>query len=115
MSLSEAKRFADKLGSDLELLEAVKPKIKGLASFVEVGKQHGFSFTLDDVKQLVRSRVPAHMLSDAQLDSIAGAGNVASPNPSAIVTVITVSGTTQPTFDVLAVIVAVATGPAVVL
>lgn len=106
MSLSEAIRFADKLTSDSKLLEAVKPRISGLASFVQVGNEHGFSFSLDDAKAMIRSKVPPHKLSDEQLDAIAGGGsNPASPNQPTIVT--TVTGTVPPMFDVIATIVSV--------
>jgi predicted ribosomally synthesized peptide with nif11-like leader len=77
MALSDAKRFADALASDQKLLADVKPKVNGLAAFVEAGKQHGYNFSVDDAKQLVRSKVPAHQLSDQQLDAIGGGDSVA--------------------------------------
>ena len=81
MSLSEARRFADALASDSKLLDAVKPQVSGLASFVEVGNAHGFKFDLDHAKQLIRSKVPAHQLSDEQLDAIGGGAN-STPDPA---------------------------------
>ena len=77
MALSDAKRFADALASDQKLLAEVKPRVNGLASFVEVGKQHGYNFNIEDAKQLVRSKVPHQQLSDQQLDAIAGGDSVA--------------------------------------
>src|SRR6476659_8315527 len=76
MAIADAKRFADALSSDQELLAAAKPKVTGLAAFVEVGKQHGYNFNLDEAKQLIRSKVPPQQLSDQQLDAIAGGDSV---------------------------------------
>jgi predicted ribosomally synthesized peptide with nif11-like leader len=76
MAIADAKRFADALSSDQKLLAAVKPKVNGLAAFVEAGKQHGYNFSLDEAKQLIRSKVPSHQLSDQQLDAIAGGDSV---------------------------------------
>lgn len=74
MPLSEAKRFAADLARDKELLDRVKPKISGLASFAEVGRENGYDFTVEDAKELVRGAVGPEKMSNEQLDSVAGAG-----------------------------------------
>ena len=71
MSIDEARRFERDLTNNSQLLAKVKSVVSGLASFVEAGKAHGYDFTLADVKQLVRDKVPRNQLSDEQLDAIA--------------------------------------------
>ena len=71
MSIDEARRFERDLTTNSQLLAKVKSVVSGLASFVEAGKAHGYDFTLADVKQLVRDKVPRNQLSDEQLDAIA--------------------------------------------
>lgn len=101
MSLAEAKRFADALASDSKLLAAVKPKVNGLAAFVEAGKQHGYDFSIDDAKQLIRAQVPAHRLSDEQLDAIGGGAGSSGPTGQALA-VATVAGVAPGVYDVVA-------------
>jgi predicted ribosomally synthesized peptide with nif11-like leader len=102
MSVDEARRFERDLTSNSELLAKIKSVVSSLASFVEAGKAHGYDFSLADVKQLVRDKVPRHQLSDEQLDAIAaghgigamGAGGVSgiSGSPNVVVSGIVVSG-----------------------
>jgi predicted ribosomally synthesized peptide with nif11-like leader len=69
--------FERDLTNNSQLLAKVKSVVSGLASFVEAGKEHGYNFTLADVKQLVRDKVPRNQLSDEQLDAIAaGSGGL---------------------------------------
>ena len=71
MSLAEAQRFCQDLASNKQLNEKVKPAATGLASMVAAARSHGYSFTLDELKQAVRSRANRE-LSDSHLEALAG-------------------------------------------
>ncbi len=71
MSIADAARFAKDLATDKEFVAKVKDKVSGLASLVELGKAHGYLFTLEEIKQFVRSAV-GRDLTDDQLDAVAG-------------------------------------------
>lgn len=71
MSIADAIRFAKDLATDKDLVEKVKAKASGLASLVELGKTHGYNFTLEEIKQVIRSSATREMTDD-QLDAVAG-------------------------------------------
>jgi len=77
MSIAEAQRFAAALAEDEALRTSVKPLVSGLGSFVAAARQHGYDFTLDEAKQLVRDKAAVHKLSEEELDAVA-AGDMVS-------------------------------------
>jgi len=104
MSIADAVRFAKDLATDKDLVEKVKAKASGLASLVELGKTHGYNFTLDEIKQVVQGAAKREM-SDAELDIVAGGKGKASPPGSHGPAVTTTSG------PAAAVVEAVINGP----
>ncbi|MDA9464832.1 Nif11-like leader peptide family natural product precursor [Bradyrhizobium sp. CCBAU 53415] len=56
MSRTDVERFINDLGNEGSLLERVKPSATGLASIVAIGKNLGYSFTLDEAKSCIRAR-----------------------------------------------------------
>lgn len=79
MSQSEVERFADALESDSALQAEMGGESAGtLAVVVDLAKRRGYDFTLDDLKAFAqaRARVAARELSAADLDSMAGGGNM---------------------------------------
>jgi len=71
MSMSDAQRFAKDLASNKDLAEKVKAKAAGLASLVELGKANGYSFTTEEIKQVIRAAAKRD-LTDDQLEAVAG-------------------------------------------
>jgi predicted ribosomally synthesized peptide with nif11-like leader len=82
MSIAEAERFANELGTNKELLAEVMANASGVASVVKVANAHGFNVTVDEAKQFIESRSPKE-LTDDQLDAVAGGK---SKNPSTVST-----------------------------
>ncbi|UYN94409.1 MAG: Nif11-like leader peptide family natural product precursor [Enhydrobacter sp.] len=94
MSVVDAQRFAKDLTSNKELAEKVKTSAAGLASLVELGKANGYSFSMDELKQVIRGAAKRE-LTDDQLEVIAGGqGNQASSQ--AVVSAVT-GGTSNQT------------------
>jgi predicted ribosomally synthesized peptide with nif11-like leader len=89
LSITDAIRFAKDLVTDKDLTEKIKAKASGLTSLVELGKAHGYNFTLEEIKQVIRSGAPREMTDD-QLDAVAG-GKAAPPagSPPATTAVLT--------------------------
>lgn len=81
MSITDAARFAKDLATDRDLVERVKAKASGLASLVELGKAHGYDFTHDEIKQVVRSAAKRD-LSEDELDAVAGGKASSQPGSS---------------------------------
>ena len=79
MSIADAERFAEDLKNDKKFLAEATAKAAGLASMVELGRSHGYSFTVDELKQVARAR-SKHPLTDHQLEQVAG-GQAAQTDP----------------------------------
>jgi len=86
MSAADAQRFIDDVAKDKALAEEVKPHAAGLAALAAGAKAHGYDFTVDELKQAMRSKAKQN-LNDAQLDAIAG-GAGGSPPTSTVVSVV---------------------------
>ena len=71
MSVEDAERFANDLVGNKDLLGEVKKRASGLKSIVEIGKENGYDFTVDEAKEYMQSRSP-RQLTDQQLDAVAG-------------------------------------------
>ena len=93
MSIADAERFAEDLKNDKKFLAEATAKAAGLASMVELGRSHGYSFTVDELKQVARAR-SKHPLTDHQLEQVAG-GQGEPPDISAVVIVSTQSFVAQ--------------------
>lgn len=89
MSITDAARFAKDLATDKDLVEKVKAKASGLASLVELGKTHGYNFTLDEIKQVVSGAAKREM-TDAELDAVAGGKGI----PATATSTVAVTATT---------------------
>ena len=79
MSKSEVERFADALETDIALQAEMGGESAGtLAVVVDLAKRRGYDFTLDDLKAFARARARAvaRELSAADLDAMAGGGNM---------------------------------------
>ncbi len=72
MSIVDAARFAKDVATDKELVARIKDKVSGLPSLVELGKANGYSFTLDELRQVVRSPAGRDLTED-QLNAFVGA------------------------------------------
>ncbi|MCP3476551.1 Nif11-like leader peptide family natural product precursor [Bradyrhizobium sp. CCGUVB1N3] len=55
MSRAEVERFVNDLSNDANLLENVRPSATGLGSLVASGNSRGYTFTLDEAKDHLRS------------------------------------------------------------
>jgi predicted ribosomally synthesized peptide with nif11-like leader len=73
MSQSEVERFAQDAKSNPTLLAEVTSDNR-MEAVVRAATQHGYSFTLDEVKTFVKAKAVAagRKLSDTQLDQMAG-------------------------------------------
>ena len=87
MSIADAERFAEDLKRDKKFQAEATTKAAGLASMVELGRSRGYNFTVDELKQVARSR-SKHPLTDHQLEQVAG-GQGAPPDVVASVGVST--------------------------
>ena len=85
MSIADAERFAEDLKRDKKFQAEATTKAAGLASMVELGRSRGYNFTVDELKQVARSR-SKHPLTDHQLEQVAG-GQGAPPDAAAAVVV----------------------------
>ncbi len=85
MSIADAERFAEDLKSDKKFQAEATTKVAGIASMVELGRSRGYNFTVDELKQVARSR-SKHPLTDHQLEQVAG-GQGAPPDAAAAVVV----------------------------
>jgi predicted ribosomally synthesized peptide with nif11-like leader len=114
MSQADIGRFIQDLQSNEQLRNEVKSGASGLASIVQIAKQHGYDVTVDEVKAYMRNQAPQD-LSDEQLEALAGGAGDAAVATSLQQT------QTQVVTGVVALINAVATssantsGPAVVV
>ncbi|WFU25536.1 Nif11-like leader peptide family natural product precursor [Bradyrhizobium sp. CB1717] len=70
MSRAELERFVNDLSNDANLLETVRPSATGLGSLVASGNSHGYSFTLDEAKNYLRS-TSIQAATNKQFDAVA--------------------------------------------
>jgi predicted ribosomally synthesized peptide with nif11-like leader len=95
MSMTDAERFAAALAQDEKLRESVKPLVSGLASFVEAAKKNGYDFTIEEAKQLIRSKAGPSQLSTEELGAVAGGGTAVTNTVAAGVTATTGAGVSE--------------------
>jgi len=70
MSVEEIKRFNEAVKSSSEMQEEVKKIGNDVDAIVSYASSHGYTFSLDDIKQLNKNSG----LTDDDLDKVAGGG-----------------------------------------
>jgi len=70
MSRADVERFVNDLSNDANLLEKVRPSATGLWSLVASGKSHGYTFTLDEAKDHLRS-ISIQAATNSPFDALA--------------------------------------------
>jgi predicted ribosomally synthesized peptide with nif11-like leader len=68
MSEADLQRFVGDVQTDVGLQEALKRRVGGAASLVEVANSHGYDFTIDEIRDYVRRQ--KGNLTETQLDEI---------------------------------------------
>ncbi|MET4426109.1 Nif11-like leader peptide family natural product precursor [Bradyrhizobium sp. RT10b] len=71
MSRAEVERFVIDLSNDVSLLEKVRPSATGLGALVAIGNGHGYSFTIDEAKDHLRS-TSIQAATNKQFDGVVG-------------------------------------------
>lgn len=71
MSKADVERLVEDLKKDEALRKGLQAKGTSLAALVEFGRAHGYDITLDDAKAYVAEKTGG-ALSDADLDAVAG-------------------------------------------
>ncbi|WP_025038645.1 Nif11-like leader peptide family natural product precursor [Bradyrhizobium sp. DOA9] len=72
MSIAEVERFITDVSNDANLLEKVRASATGLASLVASANSRGYTFTLDEAKEYLRSTkilAPTNKQFDAATDA----------------------------------------------
>ncbi len=90
MSKAEMERFANDIKNNPELMAEAKEKAGGLASLVEFVKSKGYDVSADEAKAYIHEKA-GRVLSDNELDAVAGAGTA----DSQVVDQVTIYGPTS--------------------
>ncbi|CAA0098040.1 Uncharacterised protein [BD1-7 clade bacterium] len=85
MSLEHIENFLEALKTDTTMLEEFQDTIGGLQSVVDFAASKGFSISLEDAREFLRTQADIE-LSDEQLEAIAGGKGHSSSSSVAVAT-----------------------------